>query len=211
MSPFCRVSSLDGQAELHRGTHKTMWVADAYWLWLRPWNRRDAGSIPNPVGKMWAGEVVAHCSPMPTSTAEVPLSKAPNPSLLPERQPCSGSLHRVNVCFTSLCVSLIHGCDKWRDQIPCMREHTWPKNWFTTKDTDDAQREPWHTEADTVLDPSIYDLKLCFVLWLFYFCYFQTPLHKMAVSCILSCRFKCFKSYADGFNKKLLMFCLLIV
>lgn len=53
-------------------------AAVAYWLGVLACNRRVAGSIPDPVGKMWAGEVVEHYSPMPTSMAEVPLYKASN-------------------------------------------------------------------------------------------------------------------------------------
>ncbi len=61
--------------------------------------------------------------------AEVPLSKAPNPQLLPRRRSINGCpLLRVcvhGVCvFTAVCVQF--GLDKCRAQIPNMGHHTWP-------------------------------------------------------------------------------------
>ncbi len=62
------------------------------------------------------------------TTTEVPLSKAPNPQLLPGRRSINGCpLLRVcvhGVCvFTAVCVHL--GWDKYRAQIPSMGHHTW--------------------------------------------------------------------------------------
>ncbi len=62
------------------------------------------------------------------TTTEVPLSKAPNPQLLPGRRSINGCpLLRVcvhGVCvFTAVCVHL--GWDKCRAQIPSVGHHTW--------------------------------------------------------------------------------------
>ncbi len=65
------------------------------------------------------------------TTTEVPLSKAPNPQLLPGRRSINGCpllrvcVHGVCVCvFTAVCVHF--GWDKCRAQIPSMGHHTWP-------------------------------------------------------------------------------------
>ncbi len=63
------------------------------------------------------------------TTTEVPLSKAPNPQLLPGRRSISDyPLLRVcvhGVCvFTAVCVHL--GWDKCRAQIPSIGHHSWP-------------------------------------------------------------------------------------
>ncbi len=63
------------------------------------------------------------------TTTEVPLSKTPNPQLLPGHRNINGCpLLRVcvhGVCvFTAVCVHL--GWVKCRAQIPSMGHHTWP-------------------------------------------------------------------------------------
>ncbi len=63
------------------------------------------------------------------TTTEVPLSKAPNPQLLPGRRSINGCpLLRVcvhGVCvFTTVCVHF--GWVKCRARIPSMGHHTWP-------------------------------------------------------------------------------------
>ncbi len=63
------------------------------------------------------------------TTTEVPLSKTPNPQLLPGRRSINDCpLLRVcvhGVCmFTAVCVHL--GWDKYRARIPSMGHHTWP-------------------------------------------------------------------------------------
>ncbi len=59
------------------------------------------------------------------TTTEVPLSKAPNPQLLPGRRSINGCL-LLQVCvFTAVCVHF--GWDKCRAQIPSMGHHTWPR------------------------------------------------------------------------------------
>ncbi len=65
------------------------------------------------------------------TTTEVPLSKVPNPQLLPGRRSINGCpllqvcVHGVCVCvFTAVCVHF--GWDKCRAQIPSMGHHTWP-------------------------------------------------------------------------------------
>ncbi len=65
------------------------------------------------------------------TTTEVPLSKAPNPQLLPGRRSINGCpLLRVcvhGVCvFTAVCVHIgAHWMGKCRAQIPSMGHHTW--------------------------------------------------------------------------------------
>ncbi len=56
------------------------------------------------------------------TTTEVPLSKAPNPQLLPGRAP--GVCSRCVCVFTAVCMQL--GWVKCRAQIPSMGHHTWP-------------------------------------------------------------------------------------
>ncbi len=63
------------------------------------------------------------------TTTEVPLSKAPNPQLLPGRRSINGCpllwvcVHGVCV-FTAVCVHF--GWVKCRARIPSMGHHTWP-------------------------------------------------------------------------------------
>ncbi len=52
-----------------------------------------------------------------STATEMPLSKAPNPQLLPGRRSIGCPLLRVCVHF---------GWDKCRAQIPSMGHHTWP-------------------------------------------------------------------------------------
>ena len=56
-------------------------VTPSVGYWLRSWtgNRRLVGSNPNPLENMWTGEVAVQPSLTPSSTDEVPLSKAPEP------------------------------------------------------------------------------------------------------------------------------------
>ncbi len=70
------------------------------------------------------------------TTTEVPLSKAPNPQLLPGRRSINACpllwvcIHGVCVCvFTAVCVHL--WWDKCRALIPSMGYHTWPHITFT--------------------------------------------------------------------------------
>ncbi len=67
------------------------------------------------------------------TTTEVPLSKAPNPQLLPGCRSINGCpllrvcVHGVCVCvFTAVCVHF--GWVKCRAQIPSMGHHTWSYN-----------------------------------------------------------------------------------
>ncbi len=69
-------------------------------------------------------------SDLPTlnTTTEVPLSKAPNPQLLPGRHSINGC-PLLQVCvhgvfmFIAVCV---HGWVSCRGRIPSMGHHTWP-------------------------------------------------------------------------------------
>ncbi len=58
------------------------------------------------------------------TTTEVPLSKAPNPQLLPGRRSINGVCSRCVCVFTAVCVHF--GWDKCRALIPSMGYHTWP-------------------------------------------------------------------------------------
>ncbi len=76
-------------------------------------------------------ECTALSSTFNTTTEVRPLSKAPNPQLLPGRRSINGCLllrvcvHGVCVCvFTAVCVHL--GWVKCRALIPSMGNHTWP-------------------------------------------------------------------------------------
>ncbi len=68
------------------------------------------------------------------TTTEVPLSKAPNPQLLPGLRSINGCpllrvcVHGVSV-FTAVCVRTLDGLIA--EQIPSMGHHTWPYVTFT--------------------------------------------------------------------------------
>lgn len=71
---------------------------------------------PLTIGKMWMEDVVEHCSSMSLFTAVVPLTKAPNPSLLPGQRVLYLTVCLLWVCVTSYCnyCSMKH-CDKVKE------------------------------------------------------------------------------------------------
>ncbi len=104
-------------------------VCTACWLASRTRNPKVAGSsLRSGRYCRWGNWMYSALSSFNTTT-EVPLSKAPNPQLLPGRRSINGCpLLRVcvhGVCvFTAVCVHF--GWDKCRAQIPSMGYHTWP-------------------------------------------------------------------------------------
>ena len=79
-------------------------VTPSVGYWLRSWtgNRRLVGSNPNPLENMWTGEVAVQPSLTPSSTDEVPLSKAPEPPPVPGVLHCGCPL--LPLCCVPQCV-----------------------------------------------------------------------------------------------------------
>ncbi len=80
----------------------------------------------------WKEWMYSALSTLNTMT-EMPLSKAPNPQLLPGRRSINGCslllvcVHGVCMCvFTAVCVCVHFVWVKCRAHIPSMGHHTWP-------------------------------------------------------------------------------------
>ncbi len=86
-----------------------------------------ASSSLGPAGIVGGGTECTALSPTFNTTTEVPLSKTPNPQLLPGRRSINGCpllrvcVHGVCVCVHGVCVHF--GWDKCRAQIPSMGHH----------------------------------------------------------------------------------------
>ncbi len=112
---------------------KNTFLGEVVALWLESWTRNPKVmglSLGTGRNSRWGSEFTALSSIFNTMT-EVPLSKAPNPQLLPGCHSINGCpLLRVcvhGVCvFTAVCVCVHFGWVNCRAQIPSMGHHTWP-------------------------------------------------------------------------------------
>ncbi len=107
----------------------------AYWLESRTRNPKVVSSSLRSGRNCRWGEWMYSALSSFNTTTEVPLSKAPNPQLLPGRRSINGCpllrvcVHGVcvfTVCVCSRCVCVHFGWVKCRAQIPSMGHHTWP-------------------------------------------------------------------------------------
>ncbi len=96
---------------------------------------------------------------------EVPLSKAPNPQLLPGHRSINGC-PQLWVCVHSVCVFTVcvhFGCVKCRALIPSMGHHTWPY----VLSFDQKKQHLWQSccQISLVISNMKFNLKLSEQFW----------------------------------------------
>ncbi len=99
--------------------HILKWGSRGLMLESRSCNRKVVSSSLGPAGIVGGGGWMSSALSTLNTTTEVPLSKTPNPQLLPGRH-CSGCVFTVCVC-----VCAHFGWVKCRAQIQSMGHHTW--------------------------------------------------------------------------------------